>query len=176
MNNDKYFFISAAGIKHFDIGAFVANDDESDIDKMLNEASGAQKPSGKLPITLNRSLVITAPNGLFVPAAIENKLKLMYGLDECVITFMREMSKEEFDMNNKVMSEMSKPTPLGTSVLSELEDILSRASSGELSVTEELRPDFARTDEEKFLLENGFPMDLMNPDGLWDNGDDNADL
>jgi hypothetical protein len=177
MTNDKYFFISASGVKNFDIG-MMTDDDESDIDKLLNEASGAKRPSGKLPVTINRSLVITAKNGLFVPAAIESKLKLLYGLDDCVITFIREMTQEEFDLNQKVIADQSKPVPLGGSVVAELEDLLNRASSGDLSVTSDLRPDFARTDEEKFLLENGFPMDLMNPEGLWDNdkGDDDANL
>lgn len=169
----KYFFISAAGTKMMDISAAIGAEEQDEIEKLIGKATG--KPEmNRIPVTANQTMVIKSPTGMFVPAAIESTIKSQYGLDSAAILFVREMTKEEFDFNQSVIEEMNKPRPLKYNVKEEIEDLLSRVASGDIQVSEDLRPDFASTEEEKDLLDLGLPMNLFDESGLWDD-EDNED-
>ena len=167
----KYFFISAAGTKMMDISAAIGAEEQDEIEKLIGKATG--KPEmNRIPVTATQTMVIKSPTGMFVPAAIEATIKSQYGLDSASITFVREMSKEEFDFNQSVIDEMNKPKPLKYNVKEEIEDLLNRASTGDLSCPNELRPDFATSEEEKDLLDLGLPMNLFDESGLWEDDDE----
>lgn len=104
---------------------------------------------------------------------IENHIKKTYGLDDVSITFVREISKAEYDADLLYKADLKKPTPLGYNTLQEIDDLLNRSASGDLQVLEELRPDFARNKEEKDLMDLNLPMNLFDDTGLWD--DDSGD-
>lgn len=174
-NAAKYFFICAAGTKYIDISTLVDTSTESsEIEKLLGEADDAKmKLKGKMPITSHNNVIIEARNGQFIPSMIENHIKKTYGLDDVSITFVREISKAEYDADQLYKADLNKPTPLGYSTLQEIDDLLNRSASGDLQVLEELRPDFARNGEEKDLMDLNLPMNLFDDTGLWD--DDSGD-
>ena len=161
----KYFFISASGTKMVDISSAIGGEEQDEIEKLIGKATGKAE-THKFPVSANQTMVIKSPTGMFVPAAIEATIKSQYGLDSAAITFVRELTKEEFDFNENVITEMNKPKPLKYNVLEEIDDMLNRASSGDLRVVNEPRPDFASTEEEKDLLDLGLPMNLFDENGL----------
>ena len=170
-SKSKYFFVVAAGTKYIDVSTLVgeATKDVSDIDKILNGVDDEEiKLKGKVPITTHNNVVMESANGLFVPSMIENYIKTMYGLSEVYITFIREMTKEEYDFDCKYKENLKKPKPLEYNTISEIQDLLARGESGNLSITDELKPEFARTDEEKDLMDLNLPMNLFDSEGLWD--------
>jgi hypothetical protein len=170
----KYFFISASGTKMMDISASLGNDDQDEIEKLIGKATG--KPEiNKIPVSATQTMVIKSPTGMFVPAAIESTIKNQYGLDSASIVFVREMTKEEFDFNQSVIEEMSKPKPLKYNVKEEIEDMIGRISTGDLKVVNDLRPDFASSEEEKDLLDLGLPMNLFDESGLWEDSEDKGE-
>jgi hypothetical protein len=177
-SNSKYFFVVAAGTKYIDVSTLVgeATKDVSEIDKILEGIDDEEvKLKGKIPVTTHNNIVMESANGLFVPSMIENYIKTMYGLSEAYITFMREMTKEEYDFDCKYKENLKKPKPLEYNTISEIEDLLMRGESGNLSITDDLKPEFARTEEEKDLMDLNLPMNLFDSEGLWEESDDSSD-
>lgn len=176
-SNAKYFFISAAGTKYIDVASMIdsVNSEMSDIDKLLNEAEDKPKLKGKMPITQHSNVVMESINGMFVPSMIENYIKTAHGLDEVSITFVREISKAEYDFDRKYRDDLNKPKPLGYDTMQEIDDLVNRTQTGDLSVPHDLRPDFARNETEKDLMDLGLPMNLFDESGLWDDDQENGE-
>lgn len=111
---------------------------------------------------------IKTPSGLFVPSFIEDSVRQEMGLEECFITFAREITEQDFQADVEYRTNKNKPDALPSSVENEINDLIGRVEKGNLNVYKPQTPDVPKTKEGRDLKELGLPEDLFDDDGLFD--------
>lgn len=146
MSNTKYYYVSASCVRFIEIPG-LANEKEDDHNGLPFENNSPdadnyspkfQERGGKkvFPMVMVASTIYPALNGLFVPASVEAILKAQTGSDEVSINMIRELSEEEYEADKKVRQAQKEFAASGNklpnSVSSEIDDLIERASSGQL--------------------------------------------
>lgn len=141
----RFFHVSAKCVKLVDVDKC---DDEEDIipgiksamPQELEAAMGYVEKDGKKykSTRVTISTVIPAHRGMYIPAMIEKHIKEMAGVDEVCITFVHEMTQEEFEEDSKIRMTLKdieeNGPPLDERTKSDIDDLIERASKGEINV------------------------------------------
>lgn len=171
-NTTKYFFITAQATKMNKLKDILgSNDEEEDIEDALNALNMDAPDKSNIPVMLHYSMVLESPTGMFIPSYIENFVKESTKADNVCITFVREMSLEEYTANKMYKATIDKKgdiKELTYNVKQELEDIIGRTESGDIRIIKPEEPDVPLTDEQKQLKDLGLPTNLFDDTGLWE--------
>lgn len=122
--SEKYFFVSFVGT--------ILKDLPKDMDATEMFHPGLK--NGKIPMQIHGHDIIESPRGYFIPTEIERFLKFKCSLEECKITFVREMSKEECDAEKKALIESILPPRISSNVQSEIDYLIGATEKGDLRV------------------------------------------
>jgi hypothetical protein len=109
-----------------------------------------------------------SPSGLFVPSFVEDSIRQEMQLEECYITFAKEISEQEYVADAEYRRSRNKPESLPSSVEDEINDLIGRVEKGNLNVYKPLTPDVPTSEEGRQLKDLGLPPDLFDSEGLWD--------
>jgi hypothetical protein len=140
----RYFYISAKCIKLIDMEEeidegttpkFESGSPDSDyVGGQYVEKNGKKYKAAKVNVTC----IVPSPRGLFFPAMLEHHLKTEMNCEEAFITFVREMSEEEFqadcEYRNRLKEEKENGPKLPENVKDDIEDLITRCEKGDLNV------------------------------------------
>lgn len=135
MKNIKYFFVSYTGIKSVDPQKMGLDSDT--IESISENLKDAGIKNGKMPVPFSSNTTLTSENGLFIPSLMESYIRVMTNSTDIKITFVKELSKEEYDADQEFLKEMMKhpdDRPLDRKVMSEIDDLVGMAESGKLKI------------------------------------------
>lgn len=124
MSDKKYFYITYEGTFLKDLP------EGTELPEMFED----KRYSGKMPVNVTGTDIITSDKGLFLPTAIESFIKSTRNLIECKIVFVREMTKEEVDAERSYVETLDKPLPISDNVMSEIDDLINATEKGNLRV------------------------------------------
>jgi hypothetical protein len=145
MSTKKYFFISFTGTKLIDFQK-MGIEEES-----LRENSGMVLENGKkmIPVPFASSCTIPSDSGMFVPSYLEYFIRTNFKAQEIKITFVRELSEEEFKQDQEFIKELMKDPndrPLDKQTLNEIEKLIGTCEKGNLRVS--VNPDSEKQKDE----------------------------
>ena len=154
--NKTYYYISANVTRYMEV-PMVDLDKEDDHNGLPldNKSPDADeyKPknfherNGKkvIPLTSSISYIHVSLRGFFVPSVVESELKARTSGDDVGITFVREMSEEEYIADREIRTAQKEfeenKGKLPNSVASEIESMIGRCEEGKL------RPDTPAKDD-----------------------------
>ena len=122
--SEKYFFVSFVGTIYKDLPK------EMDATEMFHP----DLKNGKIPVQIQGYDILESPKGLFIPTEIERFLKFKSSLEDCKITFVREMSKEECDAEKMALITSILPPKISSNVQSEIDYLIGATEKGDLRV------------------------------------------
>lgn len=122
--SEKYFFVSFVGT--------ILKDLPKEMD--ATELFHPNIKNGKIPMQIQGHDIIESSRGLFIPTEIERFIKFKGSLDECKITFVREMTKEECEAERVSLIESILPPKISSNVQSEIDYLIGATEKGDLRV------------------------------------------
>ena len=135
---EKYFYIAYSGFKYSEIPT------SSDIPNEAMQMLGAK--NNKIPVPMKGYDVIKSDNGMFIPSLFCEMIKRNSGVENCVIDFVKEITKDEFDADVSFTQELSKPPKVSNAVMDELDELINAAENGKLNIN--IKPDSDKNDDE----------------------------
>lgn len=171
---EKYFFIALSLTKLVSISSLHQKEEDGDgddipgLEKENGPESSMKQMDKKIPMQQMYSTCIVSPSGLFIPDAIEDTVKNDTKADEASITFVREITKEEYQTNTMYATTKHLPPPVPQDIMAEIDDIVSRAESGELRPIVPLQSEIPKNKDQADLKKLGLDMGLFDDTGLWD--------
>jgi len=156
----KYFYVCVVGTKLVDITSKIPEGtDPTDVSN-----PDVISKNGKMYIRVegHYGSAMTSLNGAFVPTMIEDYFVKEMGLEQCVITFVRDMTQEDYEHDVKYIKESSEPKPLDKGLMDEIDDLVGRVETGDLRVYKPTTPDVPETKEKKDLRDLGLPDNLFD--------------
>lgn len=136
--NTKYFYVAFSGFRYTEIPS------STEIPNEAMQMIGAK--NNKIPVPVKGYHIIKSSNGMFIPSMFCHIIKQDQDVQDCVIDYMREMSKEEFDANDAFVEELSKPPKVSNAVMDELDELIKSAENGKLNIN--VKPDSDKNDDE----------------------------
>lgn len=143
MEAEKYYFVSFDAIIYKelpkspdkDIGIGLDDDSEGDLEEVMKNLPGIKK-NGKnvIPIMMPGHGMMYSRNGMFLPIEAETYFKFFTKADEIAIKFVRDASKEEFELDMKQRELIEQPKPLDYKTSQEIDDLIGEVERGRLNV------------------------------------------
>jgi len=130
--SDKYYFVCFDAVLYKELPKEGFGDGELDIEGIPGMMEVNKRKV--IPLTIPAHGIMYSKNGMFVPFEVESYFKFFCKCDAIFIKFVRECTKEEFEMDLKLRQQKDTPQPLDYNTQQEIEKLLSSAESGSLKV------------------------------------------
>jgi len=132
----KYFFVAFQGLAYQKIPKEML-DQLPDAD--VREQMGIKEINGKLMASgmISSNICLRVETGLFVPSFIENYIKMSSNVNDVKISFVKELSEEEYKEDAKIAKMLSKKPEdqvVTHDVQSEIDDLIGRTEQGNLRI------------------------------------------
>lgn len=144
MKNTKYFFISYTGIKG-------VSPEKMGIDSETIEMipTHLREKDGKIAVPFSSNTTMSSEEGMFIPSMMENYIRTLTNATDIKITFVRELSKDEFEADQAFLKMLTKhpdDRPLDKKVMSEIDALVCQVEAGNLKV--KVDPDSEKVKDE----------------------------
>lgn len=135
-NNAKFYFVAFQGIAYQKIPKEML---EQLPEEDVRERMGIKEINGKLMMSgmVSSNICLKSETGLFIPSYIENYIKMSSNVNDVKITFVKELSEEEYKEDAKIAKMLSKKPEdqiVTHDVQSEIDDLIGRTEQGNLRI------------------------------------------
>lgn len=112
------------------------SDSEEDFDNMMGIIPNAMEKNGKkvIPVLMPGHGTMFSNSGLFLPFEAENWFKFHTKCDDIAIKFVREITEEEFKLDQKMRVQNETPQLLDYNTSQEIDDLIGNVEKGKLNV------------------------------------------
>lgn len=109
---------------------------EEDFENVLDQLPQAMEKKGKkvIPVIMPGHGTMFSGSGMFLPIEAENYFKFFTKCDEIAIKFVREISEEEFKLDQELRQKQDLPQPLDYNTSQEIDDLIGSVEKGRLNV------------------------------------------